>query len=380
MNKGAVIIITILLCLFTLNFEKLSRPRINVYGWYGIISREILKDFEKETGIEVVYDVYDNNDSLEAKLLATNSGYDIVFPSFIPYAARQLSMGVYQKIDMDFVPNIKNVSGDITNKYTENGGDLNYLIPLFWGTIGIAYDENVLSQIFPDEKIISYDVLFNPEKIKQLAKFGISFPEEYIDIFPQTNIYLNHGSSEKLHLKSIKLLNSYIDHFKHIRTYIKKFSSNTMINDLISGEVCIAIGCSDNALRAKRSGKFVNKNIKYVIPENSGMLWIDCVGIPQKAPHKKNAYKFLNYLLRPDVAAKITNYSGILVNIPDSVKLIDKEITDDDQICPTDSKILSSLIMGTPSKNMKDSNYDKMATRVWSQIRMDSFKHIKEAE
>lgn len=378
MNRGLIVVVLVLLSIIVFNVDRNSKQRVNVYGWYGIISREILTDFEKETGIKVIYDVYDNNDSLEAKLLATNSGYDIVFPSFIPYAARQLNMGAYQKIDMQFVPNIENISGNITDSYRNAGGNIEYLIPIFWGTLGIAYDANILSKVFPNEKINSYDVLLNPEKIKKIAKYGVSFPEEYIDIFPQISVYLNNGTLEKA--KNLASINKYINHFRLIRQYIKKFSSNTMISDLISGEVCIAIGSSDNAWRAKRSGKYVNKDIRYVIPENSGMLWIDCVGIPQKAPNKENAYKFLNYLLRPDVAAKISNYSGILVNIPDSVNSYNEKIKSDPQICPIDNKVISKLIIGTPSKNLNDVKYDKIATRAWSQIKMGIFTHIEVVE
>jgi len=375
MNKNLIIVVLVLFSTIVFNIDRNSKQRVNVYGWYGIISREILTDFEKETGIKVVYDVYDNNESLEAKLLATNSGYDIVFPSFIPYAARQLNMGAYQKIDMQFVPNIKNISGNITDSYKKAGGNIEYLIPIFWGTLGIAYDANILSKAFPDEKIDSYDVLLNPTKIKKIAKYGVSFPEEYIDIFPQTNVYLNNGTLENT--KNLASINKYINHFRLIRQYIKKFSSNTMISDLISGEVCIAIGPSDNAWRAKRSGKYVNKDIRYVIPEDSGILWVDCVGIPQKAPNKENAYKFLNYLLRPEVAAKISNYSGILVNIPDSVNSYNEEIKNDPQICPIDNKVISKLIIGTPSKKLNDVKYDKIATRAWSQIKMGIFTHIE---
>ena len=378
MNRGLIVVVLVLLSIIVFNVDRNSKQRVNIYGWYGIISREILTNFEKETGIKVIYDVYDNNDSLEAKLLATNSGYDIVFPSFIPYAARQLNMGAYQKIDMQFVPNIENISGNITDSYRNAGGNIEYLIPIFWGTLGIAYDANILSKVFPNEKINSYDVLLNPEKIKKIAKYGVSFPEEYIDIFPQISVYLNNGTLEKA--KNLASINKYINHFRLIRQYIKKFSSNTMISDLISGEVCIAIGSSDNAWRAKRSGKYVNKDIRYVIPENSGMLWIDCVGIPQKAPNKENAYKFLNYLLRPDVAAKISNYSGILVNIPDSVNSYNEKIKSDPQICPIDNKVISKLIIGTPSKNLNDVKYDKIATRAWSQIKMGIFTHIEVVE
>ena len=375
MNRNIIIFAVVFFSIIILSFNKPAKETVNVYGWYGVMNREVLSDFEKETGIKVIYDVYDNNDTLEAKLLATNSGYDVVFPSFIPYAARQCNMGAYTKLNKTEIPNLKNIDGYVTEKYQSAGGDTDYLVPIFWGTIGIAYDTDIVYRTFKNEEPISYNILLDPEKIKLISKFGISFPEEYIDIFPQTQVFLNLEDSPNS--KTPARISSYMNHFKNLRKYIKKFSSNTMISDLISGEVVVAIGSSDNAWRAQISAKHVGKNLKYIIPKGSGMLWVDCVGIPEKAPHKENAHKFLNYLLRPEVAAKITNYSGILTNIPTATAFFKKEITCDDQICPFDNEVLSNLMIGVPSKNAEDAKYDKMATRAWSQIRMNEFNYTK---
>ncbi|MBQ3946021.1 MAG: spermidine/putrescine ABC transporter substrate-binding protein PotF, partial [Alphaproteobacteria bacterium] len=186
MRKSIVICCLALVVVGILRTDKTPQETVNVYGWYGIIGNEILKDFEKETGIKVIYDVYDNNDTLEAKLLATNSGYDVVFPSFIPYAARQCAMGIYAKLNEDLIPNLKNIQGAITEKFKIAGGDITRLVPMFWGTIGIAYDEEAVRTIFPEAKEVTYDMLLKPENIKKLSQYGVSFPEEYIDIFPQT--------------------------------------------------------------------------------------------------------------------------------------------------------------------------------------------------
>ena len=156
MNRHIIIGGLILFAICILSLDRASKETVNVYGWYGIIGNDILKDFEKETGIKVVYDVYDNNDTLEAKLLATNSGYDVVFPSFIPYAARQCAMGAYTKINKNLIPNLKNIDGKITEKFKQTGGDTTRLIPMFWGTIGIAYDFDAITKIFPNQKM-SYD-------------------------------------------------------------------------------------------------------------------------------------------------------------------------------------------------------------------------------
>lgn len=365
MKCGMIIMLGFLiLSMFVLSLKKYVGETVNVYGWYGIMPSELFADFEKETGIKVIYDVYDNNDMLEAKLLATNSGYDVVVPSFIPYAARQCAMGTYSKLNRDDIPNWKNIEGDVTEHFRKAGGDTDYLIPLFWGTVGIAYDAGVVSRVFQNKEKMSYDTILNPDKLCRLAKFGVSFPEEYIDIFPQTHVYLKLAGDR---MKSPDDIRAYGEHFKKIRKYIKKFSSSTMINDLICGEVVAAIGSSDNSWRAKNAARKIGRDIRYVIPEGVGVLWIDCVGIPAKAPHKKNAHKFVNYLLRRDVAAKITNRSGILTNIPSARGFFDQDIVGDDQICPSD---VSKLIIGSPSRSAEELQFEKMATRAWSQIRM----------
>lgn len=375
MNKYITVFSLLILSGIFLAFERSSKDTVNVYGWYGIINNEVLKDFEKETGIKVVYDVYDNNDTLEAKLLATNSGYDVVFPSFIPYAARQCAMGAYSKLDYKAIPNLKNIEGKITTKFKQSGGNTDYLVPIFWGTIGISYDAGVIKRLFPKLEKVSYDLIFEPENLQKISRFGVSFPEEYIDIFPQTAVFLH--VMDEMSVKSPKKILAYMKHFRSIRQYIKKFSSNTMISDLLSGEVAVAIGPSDNAWRARRSAKNVGKDIKYVLPEGYRVLWIDCVAIPAKAPHKANAHKFLNYLLKPEVAAKITNFSGMLLNVPASKKLCRSDIVDDDQICPSNESVLSEFIMGSPSKSSEDARNDKLATRAWSQIRMNEFDYME---
>ena len=373
MNKKpflfAVLFLVVLSCFWINKGTEENEKLVNVYGWYGVIPRDVLKDFEKETGIKVVYDVYDNNDVLEAKLLATSSGYDLVFPSFIPYAARQVKMGTYQKLDFKLLTNIKNIEGRITDKFEEAGGELDYLIPIFWETVGIAFERNVVRKIFPNEKIDSYSILLDPEKLKKLHKHGVSFPEEYIDIFPQTKHYLKIADKADK-MDSIKKI---VEYFKNIRQYITKFSSSTMINDLLSGDVCIAIGPSDNVWRAIQSAPNVGKSIKYILPKGSGILCIDCGGIPKGAPHAVNAHKFLNYLMKPDVAAKIINYSGILVNVKKAENFVDKEIIANKLIYPTEPDILDNLIIGGPNKDDYDVKCDKAATRAWSQIRMNMF-------
>ncbi|MDR1333003.1 MAG: extracellular solute-binding protein [Holosporales bacterium] len=374
MRKRAYVAIALLVAILSTvifygreKLREMGKEVVNVYGWYGIISRSILTEFEKETGIRVVYDVFDNNDTLEAKLLATNSGYDVIFPSFIPYAARQYCIGAYIKLDQSQLPNMKNLETLVTRKFRDAGGDTDYLIPIFWGTTGIVYNyQTVLEAI--GEEVTSYDVMFDADKISKLARYGVSFPEEFIDIFPQARLYWEiEGDSE-----DPSNLQLYKKRFQAIRQYIKKFSSNTVVNDLMTGEVCIAVCPSDNAWRAIRAAKTIRKDIRYVLPEDAGILWVDCMCIPQGAPHVRNAHKFINFLLQPAIAARITNESGIFTNILSASDLYSDEIRSDSDIFLTDAR-LERLIMGNPNKSEKDLWYDKEASRVWSQIRMNKF-------
>ncbi|MDR1476276.1 MAG: extracellular solute-binding protein [Holosporales bacterium] len=358
--------------IFTLNWIRIhwiSENVVHVYGWYGIIPRTIISKFKEETGIDIVYDIFDNNDILEAKLLAKSSGYDVVFPSFIPYAARQLAMGAYQKFDLNLLPNLRNIDGILTEKFEQNGGNRNYLVPLFWGTIGIAYEKNVIAKILPGVEI-DYNTLFAPKKLKKLFHYGVSFPDEYVDIFPQIKAHLYKDAKKEDLVSDVY---EYCRYLSRIRPFITKFSSSTITADLLSGDACIAIGSSDTSWRAMKIAKEVNKEIVYVIPKEGGILWLDCIGIPQNAPHKENAHKLINFLLRPEIAAQITNHSGILVNVSNARDFIKKEIIDEDQVYPTDPNVLVRLKLGHSSKNTEEMKYEKVAAREWARFKMNAY-------
>lgn len=358
------------LCVFIYhtNIGGLSENIVNVYGWYGIVPRSVIKDFEKETGIKVRYDIYDNNDMLEAKLLATNSGYDVVVPSFLPYAARQVSLSVYQKMDVSKIPNIKNIIVEVDEKIQDSNGNGRYLMPFYWGTNGIAINKDVVSKILPNIDFNSYDLVLKAENLSKLSSHGVSFPEECVDIFPQTMLYLNKDPNTK----NISDIKDFKNHFKKLRKYITKFSSTMIVNDLLTGDICVGIGQSDNVYKAMRMSKNIGKKIEYILPDEGGTMWIDCLAIPVSCKHFDNAHKFINYVLRPDVAAKISEYSGILVAVNGSLKNRKKEVEKYPFVFPKPDKI-KKLIVSTPSRSEKDLEFDRQSTRAWSQIRLGNF-------
>jgi putrescine transport system substrate-binding protein len=369
-KRIAILLFAVVLCFFYCFARHFvpDKECVNVYGWYGIIPRSVINDFEKETGITVRYDFYDNNETLEAKLLATNSGYDVVFPSLIPYAARQAAIGVYCPIDEDCVPNIKNIDSTIYEKFKKVVKNYNVLVPIFWGTIGIAIDEDIVMEAVPAHCLDSYTLVFSDEFLSKLHKNGVSFPEEFVDIFPSMLNFLGEGFFNR-DLANIKKVFGLC---RRLRPFITKFSSTTLTNDILIGEVCVAIGSSDNAWRAIMAGRKIRKKIKFFIPKEGSTLWIDCIGIPVGAPHKKNAEEFIDFLLRPDILARITNHSGVLTTGANLRDKVSSDISEDINIYP-DMETMDRLHIGYPCASEKDMNYEKTAIRAWNHVKLNIF-------
>lgn len=339
---------------------------VNVYDWYGMLSNDILRQFEKETGIHVRYDLYDNNEVLEAKLLASNSGYDVVFPSASPYVARQIAAGVYQPFNKSLLSSVQGLDPIIAQQMQTIDPDMIYAIPYYWGTIGIAFDVDRIGELLPGISQDSYELLFNPENLKRLAPYGVSFLEEATDIFPLILAYIGKDRDSA----TAEDLNSAYQHLLKLRPYIRKFTSSRFVNDIVMGDSCIAQGWSGEAHEAIREAKELGRNIKYILPKEGTTLWIDCIAIPVGAPHPKNAHSFINFLLRPDIAAKITNKILMPTTVTESLKLIDKEIRNDLSIYPSKETMLK-LHLDKPQKDAKSLEYDKLRTRTWAKVRLN---------
>ena len=360
-NVSLIIIVSFFVIFLLTNQYTPSNNVVNVYGWYGLLPKSVLEQFEKEYNIKVRFDAYDNNDVLEAKLLSGNNGYDVVFPSFIPYASRQITMGAFEKINYKLIPNIKNTYGAITENFKKYGGNTDYVVPTLWGTIGIAYNKDTINKLFPTLKTLTYRELLSEAYMKEFSKYGVSFPEEYIDILPQIQTIIDDYSN----------FQSIINILLPVRKYINKFNSATVIYDMVSGESCIAICSSDYAFKIISASAELNKNIEFSIPKGSTVMWIDCIAIPKTAPHKENAHKFINFILQPKIAAEITNYSGILVNVQESREYVDDEIKKNTNIFPNDNELISTFILGRAIRSESDIKYDREANKLWAKIKLN---------
>ncbi|CAO4835392.1 MAG: Putrescine-binding periplasmic protein SpuD [Holosporales bacterium] len=334
---------------------------VNVYNWYGMLPQNVIEKFEAETGIKVRYDIFDNNEVLEAKLFATNSGYDVVFPSSCPYVYNQIQAGVYMPLDKTLLSNIDELDPYLRSQMEKLDPDLQYSIPYIWGTTGIIYDADKIDACIEDDQIKeSLDLLFDTQILKKLAPYGISFLEEGIDVFPMVSRFLKREiqSEDDLYAAYNKLL--------EIRPFIKRFSTDRITNDLLMGEIAIAQFWSGGAYRAILEGKKLGKNLKYIIPKEGASLWIDVMAIPKGAPNPKNAHIFINFCLRPEIAAMISNQTYDATTVAKAQQYIDPALLKVSFLYP-DEATLKTLSLDVPVKNSHA--LDQTRTRLWTKIR-----------
>ncbi len=278
---------------------------LNVYNWSDYVGDTTIADFEKETGIKVRYDNFDNNEILHAKLVAGKTGYDIVVPSS-NWAALQLSAGLFTPLDRSKIPNYKNLDAPVMGQLATVDQGNQYLVPWLWGytTVGINVDK-VKKAIGGELPANVWDLLFKPEYVSKLKSCGVSVLDSADEVVPAALHYLGKQRVSK----SAADYNAALTLLKSIRPYVTLFSSSGYINDMASGSVCLALGWSGdiNIARQRAIDGKTGQNIQALVPANGGLLFFDVMAIPADAPHIENAYKFIDYILRPKVNAGLTN-------------------------------------------------------------------------
>jgi len=339
---------------------------VNVYCWYGLIDPETIKEFENETGVTVRLDAYDNNEVLEAKLLASNSGFDVVFPTSSPYVAWQIQAGVYQKLDKNLLPNIKELDPQVVRWMSAIDKDLTYSLPYFWGTVGIVYNKDIIDMIFPGGYEKNLALLFNPKNLQKISKYGVSLLEEGVDVIPFALMYVNKNPNST----SFEDLDAAAKHLMKMRPYIKRFTSSRVVNDIVLGDTALALVWSGEAQQAIEEAKDQGKNIEYYVPSDGGITWIDAMAIPKGAPHPKNAHAFINFMLKPHVAARICKNTKHGIAVSGAKKYLSKHIVDNQGIFPG-KNIIKKLFLNTPPKTSQEVLFERERTRVWAKIRLN---------
>ena len=334
---------------------------VNVYNWSDYIDESILQEFTAETGIEVVYDVYDSNEILETKLLAGGTGYDVVVPTASPFLARQIEAGVYQKLDKSKLPNLSNAWETVAERVATFDPGNEYSINYMWGTVGIGYNVRKVQEALGTDKIDSWDVVFKPENMAKLEACGVYMLDSPTDILPQALAYLGldpNSTSADDFAKAEELLMS-------VRPHVRKFHSSEYIEALANGDICLAVGWSGDVFQARDRAAEADQGVEvaYVVPKEGAQMWFDQMAIPADAKNLAEAHEFLNYIMEPEVIAKATNYVYFANGNKASQEFIEKEIMDDPAIYPTE-EALQKLFTIQPY----DPRTQRTVTRLWTKV------------
>ncbi len=322
---------------------------VNVYNWADYLAPDTLEKFESEYGIKVNYDIYDSSEVVDVKLLAGNSGYDVVVHSN-QFSSRLAPIGVFEKLDKTRLRNIDNLDPDVFSRIGVYHEVADYNLPYHWGTTGYAWNVDMVRARLPDHPMDSGDVLFDPDVVSKLADCGVSLLDGPTDLFPMVLAYLGLDPSavddESLAAAEAQL--------KLVRPYIRYFSNQKMISDLPNKEVCVAMSWSGDfaqaATRAAEAG--VDIELRYTVPKEGSGLWVDGLYIPSDAPHLDNAYLFLDFLLRPDIAADIANTVFYANANAASWQFIKPEIVNNPSIFPDEEtwKRLYPILSADPKR------------------------------
>jgi putrescine transport system substrate-binding protein len=325
------------------------------------VDPKVLDEFTKETGIKVVYDTYDSNETLEAKLLAGRSGYDIVAPSGT-FLQRQIQAGLYRPLDRSKLPNAKHLWPEVDARLAVYDPGNRHAVNYMWFTTGIAYDVAKAKARIGDEPLNTWDILFKPELLKKFADCGVYVLDSPEDLFAIALRYLKLNPDSKSPgdiAKASALL-------QRIRPSVRRFHSSEYINALANGDICLAIAWSGDSFQAKNRAREAGNGIEigYVIPREGTLMSMDNLAIPKDAVNVEEAHAFIDFLLRPENAARNTIASNFANGTSTAASLIPPDILQNKAIYP-DNEVMGRLFTVSPP----DRQTQRILTREWTRIK-----------
>jgi putrescine transport system substrate-binding protein len=334
---------------------------INVYNWSDYIDPKVLEDFTKETGIKVVYDTYDNNEIVETKLLAGKSGYDLVVPSG-PFLQRLITAGVFRKLDKSKLSNLQHMWPEIMQRMQVFDPGNQYAVNYMWGTTGIGLNLRKVQERLGQISLNTWDVVMRPELIGKLRDCGVHMLDAPEDVFPGVLNYLGLNPDSKRN----EDLTRAGDALFRIRGSIQKFHSSEYINALANGDICMAIGYSGDVLQARRRAEEAKNGIEitYLIPREGALMWFDSFAVPADAANVNEAHEFINFMMRPEVAAANTNFVAYASGNLAARKLVRREILENPGVYPDDATFRRLF-----TNTAYDERSQRTLTRLWTRVK-----------
>ncbi|MFD1159719.1 polyamine ABC transporter substrate-binding protein [Roseovarius aestuarii] len=335
---------------------------VRVYNWSDYIDEALLEKFEQETGIDLIYDVFDSNEVLETKMLAGGSGYDVVVPSGT-FLQRQITAGAFQKLDTSQLPNKENMWDVIESRTIQYDPDNAYSINYMWGTTGIGVNVGKVTEILGEDVALnSMDLVLNPENMEKLADCGVYFLDAPTEILPMVLQYL--GEDPDSHDPDVLAKTEPV--LAAVAPHIKKFHSSEYINALANGDICVAVGWSGDILQARdRAAEAENGvEIAYNAFAEGSLMWFDQMAIPTDAPNVDGAHKFLNFIMDAQNMADASNYVYYANGNKASQPMLEEDVIGDTAIYP-DEATLANLYTITPY----NAKVQRVVTRLWTKIK-----------
>jgi putrescine transport system substrate-binding protein len=335
---------------------------VNFYNWSNYIAPGVLEDFTRQTGIKVVYDTFDANETLETRLLAGKSGYDVVVPTAY-FLQREIKANVFQKLDKTKLPNLANAWPVVTKQLAVYDPGNQYAANYMWGTTGIGYNIKAVQKILgPDARIDSWDVVFKPENLAKFSDCGIHMLDSADDIFPAALGYLalDPNSTGQADLeRAVELV-------MKIRPYVRKFHSSEYLSALATGEICLVVGWSGDIMQARARAAEAKNGVEigYAIPKEGAQMFFDNLAIPADAKNVSEAYELIDYLYRPDVAAKNSDFLSYASANLAAQKLIDPKILNDKNIYPDDATLKKLFVI-----TARDPATQRVINRLWTRVK-----------
>jgi putrescine transport system substrate-binding protein len=334
---------------------------LNVYNWSDYIDESVIEEFEKEYGIDVNYDVFDSNEVLETKLLAGTTGYDIVVPS-ASFLERQIKAGVFQPLDKSKLTNLGNLDPDITQQIARHDPGNTHAVNYLWGTSGVGYNVDMITSRMPDAPVDSWRMFYDPEVVSKFADCGVSVLDAPSEVIGTVLIYLGRDANSE----NPEDLQAAEDVLMKVRPYIRYVHSSKYIEDLANGETCLALGWVGDVFQARDRAEEAGKglNIGYRVPREGAIMFFDMLAVPKDASHPLNAHLFIDYLMRPEMAARNSSYVSFATSNQAAYPLVEESVRNDPNIYPT-AEVKAKLVPDLAESQ----EFTRQLTRSWTRFK-----------